>query len=151
MLSLLDGIPTFGLGKALTVLNSAQLQIGGAKPSGSLTSLAPVLVINGPRFDMTETLIGLIALLVLTVAFFFVQRFLTGALIGGNGRPQKAALAGWSLFLMLFVLTATVIFSVIGTLWTLLPVFGSLLGLNLIVVTLFVTSLVSAKRSARML
>lgn len=151
MLSLLDGIPTFGLGKALTVLNNAQLQIGGAKPNGSLTSVAPVLVINGPRFDMTETLIGLIALLVLTVAFFFVQRFLTGALIGGNARPQKAALAGWSLFLMLFVLTATVIFSVIGTLWTLLPVFGSLLGLNLIVVTLFVTSFVSAKRSARML
>ncbi|QCG93092.1 hypothetical protein E6C67_03880 (plasmid) [Azospirillum sp. TSA2s] len=151
MLSLLDGIPTFGLGKALTILNSAQLQIGGAKPGGASTIAAPVLVFTGPRFDMTETLIGLIMLLVLTVAFFFGQRILTGMLIGGNARPQKAALAGWSLFLMLVVLTATAIFSVIGTLWTLLPVFGSLLGLNLILVILFVTSFVSAKRSARML
>lgn len=151
MLSLFDGIPTFGLGKALTVLNSAQLQNIGPKPGGSSAIAAPLLVLTGPRFDMTQTLIGLIALLVLTVAFFFVQRFLTGVLISGNARPQKAALAGWSLFLMLFVLTATAIFSVIGTLWTLLPVFGSLLGLNLTLVILFVTSFVSAKRSARML
>jgi len=151
MLTLLERLPLFDVSKVQTFLTTAQLQVGGARPSAGGAQAAPLVVVSGPHFDTTELLIGLVVLAVLTVAFFFIQRFLTNTLISGNARPPKAALAGWALFTMLFVLAATGIFSVIGTLWTMLPLFGSLLGLNLIVMILFITSFVSAKRSARML
>lgn len=152
MSPLLERLPARLIDSASGIVQHAQLQLT-PPPSGStaVTPIGPVTITVGPRFDTTEVLIGVIVLLVLTVVYYFVQRALTNSLIAGNARPQKAALAGWTLFALLFVLTATAIFSVIGSLWHFLVVFLPVIGLDVIVIVVFVASLMSARRSARIL
>lgn len=142
------------VGHSSTAIINAQLNTGtlGRPSTGTGTANALVtFTVEGPHFDMTQTLIGLVVLAALCVIFFFVKRYFTNTMITGNVAIQKADLAGWALFMMLFSLSATTIFSFIASLWNFIQVFGPVVGINAVIIVFFIFTFMSAQRSKRLI
>lgn len=138
--------------RASTAIINTQLNTNNlVRPAPGVTISPPVIVVEGPHFDITQSLIGLVVLGVLLVIFFFVKRFFTNTMITGNASIQKADLAGWALFMMLFALSATAIFGFIGSLWNFITMFGPIVGLNVVIILFFIFTFLSAQRSKRLI
>lgn len=138
--------------RASTAIINTQLNTNSlVRPAPGVTISPPVIVVEGPHFDITQSLIGLVVLAVLLVIFFFVKRFFTNTMITGNASIQKADLAGWALFMMLFSLSATAVFGFIGSLWNFITVFGPIVGLNVVIILFFIFTFLSAQRSKRLI
>jgi len=124
-------------------LNPANL--GGSKPIAGV--VAPITVSLFTTPDLSNVIIGIVVLVVLTVGYFFLQRLMVDGLIARSAKIDKSRFAGVALFLMLTVLTASVIAAFLVSLWGNLVAFSGLISMNVALIVLALWSYLSARKS----
>ncbi|MFI4985851.1 MAG: hypothetical protein ACHQF3_00255 [Alphaproteobacteria bacterium] len=117
-------------------------------PGGVNASDRPIIIVDTVPIGQTEAIIGAGVLVVLMIAFFFLKQAFENNLIAAMARPRKAAHAAWLLFITLTVIAATVVFGYLAKIWLLLPVFGVLAAICVLLIIVFMVSLASARRSS---
>jgi hypothetical protein len=93
--------------------------------------------------------IALGVLIAAAVLWYFVRGAVQSALAKQHAAPDAAIGAGWTLFAFLMAVTATVVFGVVGGLWSVPMFLWPALGLSLVLLVLALVMVTNALKRRR--
>ena len=115
--------------------------------AGDPFAAAPALAPAGMSGQDWAIALGVLA--AAAVLWFFVRGAVQNALAKQHAAPDAAIGAGWTLFALLIVVTATLVFGVIGDLWSVQLFLWPALGLSLLLLILTLVMMNTALKRRR--
>ena len=128
------GADPFATSPAPTAPSAASGPAADPFAAGDPFAAAPAIAAAGMSGQDWAIALGVLA--AAAVLWFFVRGAVQGALAKQHAAPDAAIGAGWTLFALLMVVTATIVFGVIGDLWSVQLFLWPALGLSLLLLVL---------------
>lgn len=139
--------PASGTPAPAAPVSTAQPSSPGAVPTAGTTVIREPVLIGG--LTQNGAVIGAALVLGLLVVFVFLRSAVRNNLIARKASLASANGASWAFFTFLTVVSITVVFGLIGSLWAILPFMVPLGVLTGITLLLFIILFKSATRVTR--